>query len=83
MITKNQAIHLTIGETLYHVDNRNADRSAQRWRVNGKCKLWKTRPWDFKVPLKHGLHNHSYLTPETAHLLCLDETATEKMIDRS
>jgi hypothetical protein len=38
------------------------------WRVNGKCKTWKTRPEEFKLPIKHGLYSYGYLTHENAHL---------------
>lgn len=35
-------------------------------RRNGKTKLWKTRPTEFKIPVKRGLRNYGYLT----HLDC-------------
>lgn len=70
MITRYQAIQMgsTWGQTtLYHVTLRNADGSATRARVNGKCKVWKTRPKDFQLPMKHGLKVCFYLTPRNAH----------------
>ena len=73
MIAKEDVLKLELGQTLYHISNRNADGSPQRWRVNGKVKLWKTRPDDYRVPLKYGLKTGDYLTPETTHLLCLTE----------
>ena len=73
MITLEQAKELPLGRTLYHVSNKNADGSPQRWRVNGKIKLWKTRPDHFRVPLKHGLYWYDYLTHENCHVLCLTE----------
>ena len=30
--------------------------SQEIWRRNGKTKLWKTRPNDFRVPVKYGLY---------------------------
>ena len=75
MITIEQAKQLKHGDILYHVTQRNADGSAQRWRVNGAVKLWKTRPDEFKVPLKYGLYQYAYLDNDTAELLTLaDET---------
>ena len=38
------------------------------WRANGKCKTWKTRPDEFKLPIKHGLYDYGYITHENAHL---------------
>lgn len=36
-----------------------------RWwalRRNGATKLWKTRPMEFQIPVKAGLHACSYIT---------------------
>ena len=73
MITKEQALELYHGQVLYHVSNRNADGTPQRWRVNGKVKTWKTRPDHFRVPLKYGLYGYDYLDHTDNHLLCLTE----------
>jgi hypothetical protein len=73
MITLQQAKELANGTILYHVTNRNADGSPQRWRVNGQPKLWKTRPGEVRVPLKHGLYAYDYLTHDDLHLVCLEE----------
>lgn len=37
------------------------------WRVrrNGATKLWKTRPVDYKIPVKVGYRSFAYITPET------------------
>lgn len=39
----------------------NADGSPQRWRVNGKIRTWKTRPNEFRVPVKRGLWEFGYI----------------------
>lgn len=49
-------------------DERNADGSHVRWRINGKMKTWKTRPDDYKIPVKHGLRDYGYITPKNVHL---------------
>jgi hypothetical protein len=68
MITRDQAIAMGgTGKTLYHYKLRNADKSALRARVNGKIKLWKTRPNEFSLPIKHGLRDCGYLTQDNAH----------------
>ena len=38
------------------------------WRASGKCKTWVSRPEEFKLPIKCGLYESSYLTHENAHL---------------
>lgn len=38
------------------------------WRANGKCKTWKTRPDEFRLPIKHGLWDYGYITQDNAHL---------------
>lgn len=35
-----------------------------RWRKNGKTKMWKTRPGEFRIPVKFGLYDHTYITHE-------------------
>ena len=61
MITLEQAKKLKIGDTLYHLQNQNADDSPQRWRVNGKVKRWIREPDRIEVPLKHGLNDYFHL----------------------
>ena len=73
MITKEMAMGLFIGQVLYHGINRNADRSPQRWVVNGNCKTWKTRKHDFQVPLKFGLYTYDYLNQACANDFFLNE----------
>ena len=58
---------LRLGATLEHTSAKNADGTPLRARVNGKPKLWKTRPDDFKVPLKYGMKTCFYLTPENVN----------------
>ena len=67
MVNIELAKTLKIGTVLYHLVERNADGSPFRARVNGKCKTWKTRPEDFRLPIKHGLYKHYYVTPESSN----------------
>jgi len=48
----------------WHRSQRNADGTPVRCRVNGKLKTWKTRPDSFRLPVKHGIKQCFYLTPE-------------------
>ncbi len=78
MITRKEVNNLKHGDILYHVINRNADGTPQRWRVNGNLKTWKTRPDEFKLPIKNGLWNCSYLTEKEVKLLCLTDIEAMK-----
>ena len=73
MITLDQAKNLTHGTILYHVENRNYDKTPQRWKVNGKPKVWKRSPDRVQVPLKHGLYSYGYLTEGDLDLVFLSE----------
>lgn len=61
MITLEEAKQLDCGTTIYSVLYHNADGTAQRFKVNGRPKTWKTRPDEVWVPLKRGLHEYGYL----------------------
>lgn len=79
MITLEQAKNLSYDDILYHVENRNADGTPQRWRVNGRPQTWKTRPDEVKVPVKHGLRDHDYLTHADLHLVALTPEEAEEV----
>ena len=36
------------------------------WRRNGKTKTWKTRPGEFRIPVKFGLYRYGYITQNDA-----------------
>lgn len=65
-ITKEQAVTLSYREVLEHKTKSNADGTPMRCRVNGKCKTWKTRPEDYRLPVKYGMYQCFYITPENA-----------------
>jgi len=81
MITLEEAKGLQYGQTLYHVVNRNADGTPQRWRVNGKPKTWVRTPERVQVPIKHGLGTYDYLTEIGLSLVCLEEGAEERQAE--
>ena len=66
MISKEIAVSLKHGQILHHVSVKNADKSPARCRVSGKCQTWKTRPTEFKLPVKHGLRDSFYITEDNA-----------------
>lgn len=67
MITRQQAIDLNYRHELWHVSLKNADGTPVRCRVNGVCKTWKTRPTEFRLPVKYGLKECFYITEDNAH----------------
>lgn len=50
-----------------HRSATNADGTPLRAKRNGHTQTWKTRPGQFKIPVKHGLKTCFYITPENAH----------------
>lgn len=63
MITKTDAL---AARSFEHVSLKNADGTPMRCRANGQCQTWKTRPDDFRLPVKHGLRGTFALTPSNA-----------------
>ena len=66
MITKQMAVSATYGQVFHHVRLKNADGTPVRCRVNGKCKVWVTRPEEFRFPVKHGLRDCFYIDQSNA-----------------
>lgn len=65
MITKD--IAMTQPSELWHMTEKNRDGTPVRCRSNGKCKTWKTRPEEFRLPVKYGLRTCFYITEQNAH----------------
>lgn len=65
-MTKTDATEATHGVIFYHETKINADNTPMRVRVTGKCKTWKTRPNEFKLPVARGLYEHGYITHENS-----------------
>lgn len=65
MITKEQAL---TKQYFLQVNDGNGKPLTKpiRWRANGKCKTWKTRPEEFCLPVKHGLYDYGYITHDNA-----------------
>ena len=74
MITKNQAItadHLHYTgkhDCTIHIGPRGGKRvNITEVRRSGKTQTWKTRPEEFKMPVKYGMYESSYATHENAN----------------
>jgi hypothetical protein len=65
-MTREQAMNAQYRQEFHHVTLKNADGTPMRARVNGRCKTWKTRPDDFRLPMKHGLYECFYVDETNA-----------------
>lgn len=71
MITKHQA--LNADEFHYGTCTRTVGprggitERVERWRRNGATQTWKTRPDEFRVPIKYGLRGYSSITSHNAY----------------
>ena len=72
-ITLDQAKKLTVGQTIYTINYKNADGTLQRFRVNGKVKTWKRSPDRVQVPIKRGLYEYGYLDENNLWEFTLNE----------
>ncbi len=51
----------------FHEDSpRRKDGTCYVHRRNGKTQTWKTRPNDFRVPVKYGMYQYGSITPHNA-----------------
>lgn len=76
MITKAQAQALTWSSTLHYTGRHACTRKVGPRggvtehvtivRVSGQCQTWKTRPEDFRLPVKYGLYENSAITQDNA-----------------
>lgn len=65
--TKQHEIH--IGMCVRRVGKRGGvTLLITRCRVNGKCQTWKTRPDDFRLPIKSGLRDCGAITQQNAYM---------------
>lgn len=63
MVTKEQA---QSARNFTHITLIGSDKLPVRCRAMGKCQTWKTRPNEFKLPVKHGLYQSFYITQDNA-----------------
>ncbi len=69
MITKTQAESIGWGADIHYTGRHECTRTVgsrggvtekiTHCRPSGACKTWKTRPEDFRLPVKHGLRESS------------------------
>lgn len=60
MVTKEQAMNARWRDEFEHTILK------VRCRVNGACKTWKTRPNEYRLPVKYGLRDCFYIDESNA-----------------
>jgi hypothetical protein len=65
-VTKLVCMSAHYGQEFYSRTERYTTGQPKRVRVSGKCKTWKTRPNEFKLPVKYGLYQNLYITQANA-----------------
>ena len=73
MVDKEKALTLRYGSELHYTGRHECSRTTgprggitekiTRCRVSGNCQTWKTRPAEFRLPVKHGLYESGAITP--------------------
>lgn len=70
MLSNNEVMTATEfheGECFKTVGPRGGVKVSQViWRRNGRTQTWKTRPDDFRIPVKWGLRGYDSITPANA-----------------
>src|SRR3989304_8938241 len=76
MITKEQAVSARLGDSFHYCGRRECSSktgprgaitiSVVRVRVTGKCQTWKTRPTEWRLPVKYGLYESTAIEHSNA-----------------
>lgn len=70
MITYDQALtarEFHYGQCTRTVGPRGSvTERVEHWRGNGTIKTWKTRPGEWRLPIKYGMRGYSYLDHHNA-----------------
>lgn len=81
VVNKLVCMNAHYGQEFYHRTDKNADGiSPVRVRVSGKCKTWKTRPNEFRLPVKFGLYQNLAITHWNADEWTTDPSRVEPPI---
>ena len=62
-VTKEEAMRATYRQEFTGMGARGKVITV---RVNGACKTWKTRPNDFRLPVKYGFRECGYIDQDNA-----------------
>lgn len=56
----------------FHITEKNRDKSRVKVRRNGRTKYWKTRPNDFRIPVKYGMYTYLYIDQNNCEQWTID-----------
>jgi hypothetical protein len=74
MVMKQDCINARYGDHFRYLQGTySKSKELKQVRVSGKCQTWKTRPDDFKLPVKYGMYESLYITPENAALFITEQ----------
>lgn len=77
-LTKELAISVPIGTVFHYSHGTSKGARVERWRKSGQTKVWKTRPDEWRMPVKHGMYSNSYITEvEAEHFHLESECETQ------
>ena len=82
VLTVETAKSLSYRDMLYHLTFVNADKTPQRYRVNGRPQVWKTRPAEVRIPVKRGLYEYAQIWHYDLDQFSLSETFASLDHDR-
>jgi hypothetical protein len=83
-LTKDIAQNLRVGTLLYsRAYTRGGGKMPLRVRVNGRCKVWKTRPTQFRLPVKWGMYEYGYITDQEVSLWDTEQDAAWSAIEEA
>lgn len=77
-LTLDEAKRLRVGQALFHRFNKNADGTAQKWRVNAKVRVWERDPSKIKISVKSGTHLYDTITENELGMVSLEQPLIEK-----
>lgn len=78
-LTLKQAKKLQVGDMLYDRTFKNADGTAQRFKIIGKPKIWKRNPEKVELSLKRGLYEYHKIDQSKLRFLSLKEPERVKL----
>jgi len=77
-LTLDEAKRLRVGQALFHRFNKNADGTAQKWRVNAKVRVWERDSSKIKISVKSGTYLYDTITENELSMVSLEQPMIEK-----
>lgn len=81
MITIDEVKALKHGDTVYQIacytsnhypaSGNTVPCKVRKWRVTGKCKIWKRDINRIQLPVKYGLYDYGYIDNTNLHLFSM------------